>query len=140
MRWAAPLSTRTPRAPAGAGGALERGGGFLPCVFGGGPPPPLRRVYAYSVSTDCESGAWRWAMVRKIFKTGNSLVVALPRDVLERLALAEGAEVTVDLDSDGRRIVIAPAERRTAGVDETFARQVAEVIEAYRPALEALAK
>jgi antitoxin MazE len=79
-------------------------------------------------------------MTRRIFKTGNSLVVALPKDALDRLALSEGAEVSVDLDSDGRRIVIAPAQRRLPGVDETFARQVAEFIERYRPALEALAK
>lgn len=79
-------------------------------------------------------------MVRKIFKTGNSLVVALPRDMLDRLVLAEGAEVTVDLDSERGRIVIAPTERGPAGVDETFARQVAEFVERYRPALEELAK
>lgn len=81
-------------------------------------------------------------MERKIFKTGNSLVVSLPKDALDYLGLVEGVEVAVDLDRDKRQIVITPVEKPSAiaGVDETFARQVAEFIEQYRPALEALAK
>jgi putative addiction module antidote len=79
-------------------------------------------------------------MVRKIFKTGNSMVVSLPRDSLDFLGLAEGAEVSVDLDQERRQIVIAPVDTALQGVDETFARQVAEFIEQYRPALESLAK
>lgn len=79
-------------------------------------------------------------MVRKIFKTGNSMVVSLPRDALDFLGLAEGTDVSVELDRERRQIVIAPADVTPQGVDETFARQVAEFIEQYRPALEALAK
>ncbi len=79
-------------------------------------------------------------MVRKIFRTGNSMVVSLPKDALDLLGLAEGAEVSVDLDRDRRQIVIAPVETPLPGVDETFAHQVADFIEQYRPALKALAK
>lgn len=79
-------------------------------------------------------------MVRKIFRTGNSMVVSLPRDTLDFLGLAEGAEVSVELNRERRQIVIAPLETSLPGVDETFARQVAEFIEQYRPALEALAQ
>lgn len=79
-------------------------------------------------------------MVRKIFKTGNSMVVSLPKDTLDFLGLAEGAEVSVELDRERRQIVIAPLETALPGVDETFAHQVAEFIEQYRPALEALAQ
>ena len=79
-------------------------------------------------------------MVRKIFKTGNSMVVSLPKDALDFLGLTEGAEVSVELDRERRQIVVAPLKRPLPGVDETFARQVAEFIEQYRPALEALAK
>lgn len=81
-------------------------------------------------------------MLRKVFKTGNSVVVSLPKEALDYLGLQEGADVTVDLDRDGRQIIIAPAELplAVAGIDETFARQVAEFIEEYRPALDALAK
>ena len=81
-------------------------------------------------------------MLRKVFKTGNSVVVSLPKDALEYLGLAEGVEVAVDLDREKRQIVITPIQKPTAiaSVDENFARQVAEFIEQYRPALEALAK
>lgn len=79
-------------------------------------------------------------MVRKIFRTGNSMVVSLPKDALEFLNLTEGGEVSVELDRERRQIVIAPAEPAFPGVDEAFAHQVAEFIEQYRPALEALAK
>lgn len=81
-------------------------------------------------------------MIRKIFKTGNSIVVSLPRDVLDPLRLAEGAEVDVQLDPERGVITIAPAPAQAAvrGVDEEFARQVSEFIDQYRPALEALAR
>jgi len=79
-------------------------------------------------------------MVRKIFKTGNSMVVSLPKDTLDFLGLTEGADVAVELDRERRQIIISPVETATRGVDEVFARQVAEFIEQYRPALEALAK
>jgi antitoxin MazE len=81
-------------------------------------------------------------MLRKVFRTGNSVVVSLPKDALEYLEIKEGADVSVDLDREKRQIVITPVEipLATAGVDEAFARQVAEFIEQYRPALEALAQ
>ncbi|MDP2660049.1 MAG: AbrB/MazE/SpoVT family DNA-binding domain-containing protein [Dehalococcoidia bacterium] len=77
---------------------------------------------------------------RKIFKTGNSLVIALPRDVLDLLHLREGAEVSVDVDQAQKQIVIAPTATAAAEIDAEFARQVADFIDAYRPALEALAR
>mgnify|MGYP001163359033 FL=1 len=81
-------------------------------------------------------------MIRKIFKTGNSIVVSLPKDVLDPLRLAEGAEVDVQLDPERGVITIAPAPAQAAvrGVDEEFVRQVSEFIDQYRPALEALAR
>jgi putative addiction module antidote len=79
-------------------------------------------------------------MVRKLFKTGNSVVVALPRETLDALNLREGSEVSVQVDAERRHIVVVPAHQLTQGVDEAFARQVAEFIEQYRPALEALAR
>jgi putative addiction module antidote len=81
-------------------------------------------------------------MVRKTFKTGNSIVISLPREALEYLGIHEGAEVSVELDRERRQIVIAPIDVpiAIAGVDEEFAHQVKEFIEQYRPALEALAK
>ena len=79
-------------------------------------------------------------MLRKIFKTGNSIVVSLPREMLESLGVGDGSDVSVELDAVTRQIMIRPMERSLPGVDEVFARQVAEFIAEYRPALEALAR
>ena len=81
-------------------------------------------------------------MLRKVFRTGNSVVVSLPRDVLDYLNLQEGAEIEVALDRENRQVILKPVETPLAisGVDEIFAHQVAEFIEQYRPALKELAK
>ncbi len=77
-------------------------------------------------------------MQRKIFKTGNRLVVSLPKEILELLGVSDGSDVSVELE--GGKIVIRPIHQSMPGVDEAFARQLAEFIEEYRPALEALAR
>jgi putative addiction module antidote len=77
-------------------------------------------------------------MLRKIFKTGNSMVISLPRETLTALGLSDGSEVSVVLE-DGK-IVIEPMRQAVPGVDEEFARQLADFIDEYRPALESLAK
>lgn len=79
-------------------------------------------------------------MVRKLFKTGNSLVVSLPRESLDLLGLSEGSELEVQIDSDGGRIILSPVQPDLGGINATFARQLDEFIEQYRPALEVLAK
>ena len=80
-------------------------------------------------------------MIRKVFRTGNSIVVSLPKDIVEQLGISEGAAVSVDLDRQNRQIVIRQVELPIAGsIDEGFARQVSEFISEYRPALEALAR
>ena len=79
-------------------------------------------------------------MVRKIFKTGNSLVISLPKESIQLLGLQEGSEVSVAVDQEQGRIVIEPAATALTNIDETFAQQLDEFIEQYRPALEALAK
>ena len=87
--------------------------------------------YTYIVSTKQD---WMQAMLRKIFKTGNSLVISLPRQILDALGLSDGAEISMTLED------IRPAQQAVPGVDEGFARQLSEFIDEYRPALEALAK
>ncbi len=81
-------------------------------------------------------------MLRKVFRTGNSVVISLPREALEYLDIREGAEIEINLDRENRQVTLKPVEMPLAipGVDETFAHQVAEFIEQYRPALEKLAK
>jgi antitoxin component of MazEF toxin-antitoxin module len=69
------------------------------------------------------------------------MVVSIPKDILDQLELAEGEDVSVELDSQQRQIIISPVEKIMAvGIDETFAKQVDDFIKEYRPALEALAK
>ena len=81
-------------------------------------------------------------MLRKVFRTGNSVVISLPRDALEYLDIREGTEIEVSIDRENRQLIIKPVEmpHEISGVDEKFALQVAEFIEQYRPALEELAK
>jgi putative addiction module antidote len=79
-------------------------------------------------------------MLRKVFKTGNSLVVSLPKDLLEPLGMTDGTEVTVELDRKNHQILIRPNEMPfPEGLSEEFARQVGDFIEEYKPVLEALA-
>jgi len=81
-------------------------------------------------------------MLRKVFRTGNSVVVSLPREILDYLNIQEGAEIEIVLDRENRQVILKPLEMPLAisGVDEKFAHQVAEFIEQYRPALKELAK
>ncbi|MGQ9555296.1 MAG: AbrB/MazE/SpoVT family DNA-binding domain-containing protein [Anaerolineae bacterium] len=79
-------------------------------------------------------------VVRKVFRTGDSVVVPLPPEALEPLGVAVGQDVSVEVDAERKVIVIRPLRPALPDVDEEFARQVSEFIEEYRPALEALAR
>ena len=77
-------------------------------------------------------------MIRSVFKSGNSLVIALPGQLLDELHLKDGSEVDVALSKNGSSIEISPVEKPLISPD--FARKVDEFIEAYRPALESLSQ
>lgn len=79
-------------------------------------------------------------MVRKLVKSGDNLAVALPAEIFEGLQLHEGSEVNIEFDSVQKQIIITPPKPSFADIDAIFAKQVAEFIETYRPALEALAR
>ncbi|MEM7333725.1 MAG: AbrB/MazE/SpoVT family DNA-binding domain-containing protein [Chloroflexota bacterium] len=79
-------------------------------------------------------------MVRKIYKTGNSLVVSLPKDSIQQLGLNEGSEVNIEIDQENGKIVIEPVKNSIAQISPEFAEQLDSFIEQYRPALEELAK
>lgn len=81
-------------------------------------------------------------MQRKIFKTGNSLVVSLPKDAIEELQMSEGTVVSVYFDRVTSKLIIEPIgpDKEVEGISEEFAKQVSEFIEEYRPALDELAK
>jgi len=80
-------------------------------------------------------------MIRRLFRTGNSVVFSLPKEVLNSLGIKDGDSVNLELDREQRRVIITPVEKSivVAGVNEEFARQVDDFIQQYRPALEELA-
>lgn len=81
-------------------------------------------------------------MIRRLFKTGNSIVLSLPKEILDDLGVKDGESVNLELDHKQRRVIITPVKKTNAiaGVNEEFARQVDEFIQQYRPALDELAK
>lgn len=79
-------------------------------------------------------------MTRRVFKTGNSIVVSLPPELLARYNIQEGTEVEIREDKEHGGILITPVIPQVSGVDEEFAAQLAEFIDRYRSALESLAK
>ena len=80
-------------------------------------------------------------MIRRLFRTGNSVVLSLPKELLDDLGIRYGDCVNLELDRERRRVIITPVEKSivVAGVNEEFARQVDDFIQQYRPALEELA-
>ena len=80
-------------------------------------------------------------MQRQLFKTGNSTVLSLPKEMLDSLGLKNGENVSIELDKLNNRLVISPVEKPlAASINVDFAKQVNDFIEKYRPALEELAK
>ncbi len=81
-------------------------------------------------------------MIRHLFKTGHSIVLSLPKEVLNDLGIKDGESVNLELDHEQHRVIITPVEKPIAigGVNEEFARQVDEFLREYRPALDELAK
>ena len=79
-------------------------------------------------------------MIRKIFKSGNSLVISLPKESIQAVGLQEGSEVTIAVNEADGTVIIEPVKPQLAPIDEAFAQQLNDFIEQYRPALEALAK
>ncbi len=81
-------------------------------------------------------------MIRRLFRTGNSIVLSLPKEVLDELGVKDGESVNLEMDREQKRVILTPVEKpmAAASIDADFARQVNEFIERYRPALEELAK
>ncbi|MBN2499635.1 MAG: AbrB/MazE/SpoVT family DNA-binding domain-containing protein [Anaerolineales bacterium] len=79
-------------------------------------------------------------MFRILFKIGYGVLVSLPKEIIELLGISKVTDVSIELDRENKRIIIQPAKQPIAGsISEDFSRQVADFIEEYRPALEALA-
>ncbi len=75
----------------------------------------------------------------EVRKTTEGVRLSLSREEAAQLGLQEGVVYTVTLDDATNQIVLSPVGA-AVDVDLAFAEQVAAFIEAYRPALEALAR
>lgn len=75
--------------------------------------------------------------IRKIFKAGNSLVLALPKSALKELQLGEGDHVSMEMDlAEGRSLVIRPLKDSGQKNDEMSG--VEEFLRKYKSALDQL--
>ncbi len=81
-------------------------------------------------------------MIKRLFRTGNSVVLSLPREVLGSLGVINGESVNLELDQKRRRLIISPLKKDQTmkSLDENFVHQVNDFIEKYKPALDELAK
>jgi antitoxin MazE len=81
-------------------------------------------------------------MIRRLFKTGNSVVLSLPQEVLDEMGIREGENVNLEWDQEQHRVIITLVESSlaTLGVNEAFAHQVDDFFQQYHSALEELAK
>jgi AbrB family looped-hinge helix DNA binding protein len=87
-------------------------------------------------------------MRARITRQGDDLVVTLPANAREALGLEDGTEVEVAVE--GNRLTVTPAgatptvsdeaSSLASDVDPELAAQLADFIQRYRPALEALAR
>lgn len=81
-------------------------------------------------------------ITQKIFKTGNSVAVTIPKHYLEDLGLKEGAEVVVVHDEQEQSIQIYPKKkaRVQSTVTPEFLKWLEDFNKEYGPALKELAK
>jgi antitoxin component of MazEF toxin-antitoxin module len=81
-------------------------------------------------------------MKRKIVKTGSSLAVTLPREVVAEFALRAGDEVEVSVHPRTSAIVIRPGVREIEGgqVTKRFKKSVDELVQRRASLYRALAK
>jgi antitoxin component of MazEF toxin-antitoxin module len=78
-------------------------------------------------------------MVRKLFRTGNSVAVAVPQVAAEALGLAEGDYVEVEHDAAAGALIIWPrSARERLALGSDYIRTVGEFIRDYGEALAAL--
>lgn len=81
-------------------------------------------------------------MARKIVKTGSSLAVTLPKDIVDQLGLKKGDEVEVSAHPVNGTIVVRPPIRYLEGgkVTKTFKRLSADLLKRRAKLYRELAK
>jgi putative addiction module antidote len=81
-------------------------------------------------------------MTRKIIRTGSSLAVTLPKDVVDRFKLKKGDEVEVSVHPQTGAIIVRTGVRYIEGgkVTKRFNQRAQKVLAQYDKAFEELAK
>lgn len=81
-------------------------------------------------------------MRRKLFKSGNSIVVSLPQEYLNEIRLETGSEIQIVLDRENRQILLkSPSQNLEGpGITSEFTQHLDDFISEYRPVLEKLAR
>ena len=78
-------------------------------------------------------------MVRKLFRSGNSLVVGVPQAAAQAVGLAEGDYVDVEHDAAAGALLIWPrAAHQRLGLSSEYVRMVGAFLREYGEALAAL--
>ncbi len=78
-------------------------------------------------------------MVRKLFRAGNSLAVAIPGAMAAALGLTAGNYVRLEHDATAGAVLLWPYQAHARrGVDSEYMRAVADFLRDYGPALAAL--
>ena len=74
-------------------------------------------------------------MYQHLSKTGNSVVLSLPEEILDGLGIKEGDHVDLEYDRAQRRVIITPMDPAIAIArsDREFARQIDEFLDLFRP-------
>lgn len=78
--------------------------------------------------------------IQKIFKTGNSNVVTIPKSLMEDLGIDDDSKVRIEAKEGN--IVITPLEGMVSsqGVDPKFMKMVDEFMDEHKDVLKKLAK
>lgn len=78
-------------------------------------------------------------LTQKLYKTGNSIVVTIPKEYLEELSLKEGG--LVEVKKQGRQLIVTPkTQAADAQVDQKFAKMVDEFINEHKDVLSELSQ
>lgn len=80
-------------------------------------------------------------LIQKLYKTGNSIAVTIPKEYLNELSLDENSEVIVEQEAGN--IIISPksdAKKTTSSITPEFLGWLKSFNKEYGPALKELAK
>ncbi|MBI2600137.1 AbrB/MazE/SpoVT family DNA-binding domain-containing protein [Candidatus Daviesbacteria bacterium] len=78
-------------------------------------------------------------LTQKLYKSGNSVAVTIPKEYLDELSLRDGSQVTVE--KQGQKLVVTPKKKLAAGsVDAKFARMVDEFMDEHEDVLQELSQ